>query len=255
MRLLQIALAATLLSAAGGEGVVQQPRARVMLELFTSEGCSSCPPADDLLRRLIREQPIPGVEVVALSEHVDYWNRLGWKDPFSSSRFTERQEEYAQHFDGNGMYTPQAVIDGRWQVVGNDWQAVRKALVAAADAPKATVDVQTRSADGRVSVSATVADAPRDPSGDVDVMLAIVENGLSVDVKHGENARRRLEHDAVVRKLDRIGTLSRGTRSGTFTATVPLTSDWSMAKLQVLVFLQQRRGARIVGVSAASSLN
>ncbi len=255
MRLLQIALAATLLSAAGGDGPVQPPRTRVVLELFTSEGCSSCPPADDLLRRLIREQPIPGVEVVALSEHVDYWNRLGWKDPFSSSRFTERQEEYAQHFDGNGMYTPQAVIDGRWQVVGNDWQAVRKALVAAADAPKATVDVQTRRADGRVSVSVTVADVPRDPSGDVDVMLAVVENGLSVEVKQGENARRRLEHDAVVRKLDRIGTLSRGARSGTFTATVPVTSDWSTANLQVVVFLQQRRGARIVGASAASPLH
>lgn len=254
MRLLQIALAAILLSASGADGPVQQPRTRVVLELFTSEGCSSCPPADDLLRRLVREQPIPGVEVVALSEHVDYWNRLGWKDPFSSSRFTERQEQYAQHFDGNGMYTPQAVIDGRWQVVGNDWQAVRKALVAAADAPKATVDVQTRTADGRVSVNVTVADAPRDP-GDVDVMLVILENGLSVDVKHGENARRRLEHDAVVRKLDKIGTLSRGARSGTFSATVPLTSDWSTAKLQVLVFLQQRRGARIVGASAASGLN
>lgn len=249
MRLLQIVLAAILLSA--GRGDAQQPRTRVVLELFTSEGCSSCPPADELLRRLIREQPIPGVEVVALSEHVDYWNRLGWKDPFSSSRFTERQEEYAQHFDGNGMYTPQAVIDGRWQVVGNDWQAVRKALVAAADAPKATVDVQTRTTDGRVSVSVTVADAPRDPSGDVDLMLAIVENGLSVDVKHGENARRRLEHDAVVRKLERIGTLSRGAHSGTFTATVSVAPDWSAAKLQAVVFLQQRRGARIVGASAA----
>lgn len=253
MRLLQIALAAILLSASGGEGTVQQPRTRVVLELFTSEGCSSCPPADELLRRLIREQPIPGVEVIALSEHVDYWNRLGWKDPFSSSRFTERQEEYLQHFDGNGMYTPQAVIDGRWQVVGNDWPAVRKALLAAADAPKASVDVQSRTADGRVSVNVTVADAPQDPSGDVDVMLAIIENGLSIDVKHGENARRRLEHDAVVRKLEKIGTLSRGARSGTFTATVPVASDWSTTKLQLLVFLQHRRSGWILGTSAHRS--
>lgn len=255
MRLLQIALAAILLSATGNGGSVQQPRTRVVLELFTSEGCSSCPPADDLLRRLIREQPIPGVEVVALSEHVDYWNQLGWKDPFSSSRFTERQDQYAQQFDGNGMYTPQVVIDGHWQGIGNDWQAVRKALVAAADAPKATVDVQARTTDRRVSVNVTVSDAPRDPSGDVDVMLAIVENGLSVDVKRGENARRRLEHDAVVRKLDKIGTLSRGVQSGTFTATVTVAPDWSPATSKVIVFLQHRRGARIVGASAAGPLN
>ena len=119
----------------------QATRVPVLAELFTSEGCSSCPAADDLLRRLIAEQPIDGGEVIALSEHVDYWNRLGWRDPFSSPRFSERQHEYASALGGSQVYTPQLVIDGRAQVVGSDWTAVRQAVVEAARDRHATVAV------------------------------------------------------------------------------------------------------------------
>lgn len=247
MRLLACVLIASALAA---ERPPQSARAPVLIELFTSQGCSSCPPADDLLRRLVQEQPVAGVEVIALSEHVDYWNRLGWKDPFSSSRFTERQEMYALQFDGNGMYTPQAVVDGRFQMVGSDAPKLRDAILAAAKASKATVEVRARGATTeRVAVAVEVRDVPADQRGDVDVMLAIVENGLAVEVQRGENARRRLHHDAVVRALNRVGTLARDARSGTFGGEVKLSNEWVRSNLKAVVFLQHKRNGHIVGAA------
>src|ERR1700687_3781096 len=118
-------------------------KSTVVVELFTSEGCSSCPPADSVLSDIVHRQPVPGVEVLALGEHVDYWDRLGWRDPFSSAAFTTRQSEYeTQVVHTNSHYTTQLVVDGQLERVGSDLDAVQRAIRQAAQAPKATVGLK-----------------------------------------------------------------------------------------------------------------
>ncbi|MEZ5401822.1 MAG: DUF1223 domain-containing protein [Bryobacteraceae bacterium] len=186
MRVLMVALSAVALSA-------QTP---VLVELFTSEGCSSCPPADALLASIHKAGAASGVEVIALSEHVDYWNQLGWRDPFSSSEFTARQQNYARRLGLRGPYTPQMVVDGRWEFVGSDRSRLGKALTEAAKTPKPRVGITL---DGP-ALKLTV---PGGVQGDA--WLAITEDGLSVDVPRGENTGRKLRHEAVTRRLAKLG--------------------------------------------------
>src|SRR5262249_37061382 len=118
-----------LMLVAGAATLAGQPapaRVPVLVELFTSEGCSSCPPADDLLARMIKEQPVTGVQIIGLSLHVDYWNQLGWRDPFSSYKFSARQNEYAAAWKTDNVFTPQGVVDGSQQFVGSEWGKARE---------------------------------------------------------------------------------------------------------------------------------
>src|SRR5579859_6872600 len=117
----------------------EQPVRPVIVELFTSEGCSSCPPADALLARLDQEQRIGNAEIIALEEHVDYWDQLGWRDPFSGRQWTERQQDYAAVFRNDGVYTPQMVVDGRAEFVGSSQSRARSAIAEAVREPKAEV--------------------------------------------------------------------------------------------------------------------
>jgi len=216
-------------------------RPAVVVELFTSEGCSSCPPADKVLKILHEKQPIAGVEIIALSEHVDYWNRLGWEDPFSSAQFTERQQRYSAGWPLR-IYTPQMVIDGTVERLGSDGKAIVEALRAAKTSEKAPVAIEL---DGdRVAV--TVGELPRPRNARV--WLALVEDGLSTDVARGENKGRTLEHVGVVRRLVEIGEIRRGRR---FETTAPLESDPAWGVDRVAVFVQEIDSRQVVGAAQA----
>ena len=182
----------------------------VLVELFTSEGCSSCPPADDLLSKLVKAETIPGVTVIALGEHVDYWNNLGWTDPYSKADFSQRQRGYSAIFDLESVYTPQMIVDGHEEFVGGDWNRARAAIAKAAQAPKGRIDLvltQNPDLDQHSPVkklTIQVKDLPG-RSDDAEVLLAITENNLQTQVSRGENKGRDLRHSAVVRELNVIG--------------------------------------------------
>lgn len=205
----------------------------VLAELFTSEGCSSCPPADRLLEMLDRRQPVAGARVIVLSEHVDYWNQLGWRDPFSSPVFSRRQEQYARVL-GSEVATPQIVVDGRVAVLGNDAAAVQKAIAQEAKRVKAPVRIEVVDGVARITVPALA-------KGRADVWVAVADEADESSVARGENAGRKLTHVAVVRKLAKAGHVD---RSESFETTVK-------AAGRVIVFLTDG-GGQVLGVGAAS---
>lgn len=214
----------------------------VLVELFTSEGCSSCPPADLFLSHLQKDQPVAGVEIITLSEHVDYWNQLGWTDPFSSHGFTERQARYAESLRGEGPYTPQMVVDGSKGFVGSDSHKVLLAIVEAAKAPKASIELHCGGSPLRLGIQATMVQE------DSDVLLALTENGLASNVARGENRGRTMAHDGVTRRLTMIGFAK---KQAPFEAKqkIAIESGWKRENLSAVVFLQGRSSHRVLGAS------
>lgn len=224
----------------------------VVAELFTSEGCSSCPAADDLLREWLATQPVPVVEIVGISEHVDYWDRLGWRDPFSSPAFSARQSAYdAAVFRSHSVYTPQLVIDGQLEATGSDAGAVRRAVLEAARHAKADVELwASPDGPGRLQVRVRV-QVPTDVMrrGPADVVLAVTEDGLVTKVARGENGGRILRHAAVARTLTTIGVMPPATAQSTLQVTVPLAPAWAVPNIRLVAFLQERDSRRILGAA------
>jgi len=200
-------------------------RQPVLVELFTSEGCSSCPPADALLERLDRAQPVAGAQIV-LSEHRDYWNHIGWADPYSSPAFSARQQQYARRLRTQGPYTPQMVVDGRTEFVGSDARSAESAVRDAVRQPKAAVHITTGEA----------ADIEIDPlpAGRVHkagVFVAYAADTGTQDVLRGENKGRHLRHVSIVKELKQIGTLDDRVQ---FQTRIPLESG-----SRLIVFVQE----------------
>lgn len=213
------------------EALASAQHAPVVVELFTSEGCSDCPPADDLLTA-IAQRPPDNVQVIPLEFHVTYWDRYGWRDRFSDDRYTQRQVDYVHHFVRVASpYTPQTVIDGRYQTVGND-QASVGALIRQAETDADPVNVELSVAGRDVTVTAHSPDEKISGT----VLLLITEDGLSTDVKAGENRSRTLHHSAVVRSLEPIGTFKHGTFSRG--VRLKLARDWQRNALHAVVLVQ-----------------
>jgi len=231
-------------------GITRQESTPVLVELFTSEGCSSCPPADALLSRLGRTQPVHGADIIVLEEHVDYWDRLGWKDPFSSEAATARQSEYGQAFGGREVYTPQMIVDGHAEFVGSSDNDAVRAIRAASQAPKPEIQLSWETGD-----TLSIHIEPLNNSGQGDgqqLFLVVAENMLHSDVKRGENAGRALEHNGVVRQLVPIGKIDGASAGFSSNVAVHSAREWNRANLHAVVFVQERRSRRVLAAAAIS---
>ena len=231
-------------------------RTPVLVELFTSEGCSDCPPADALLERLDRSQPVSGAELIVLSEHVDYWNDIGWKDPYSSHEYSERQGAYAGQFGLGSVYTPQMVIDGRFEVVGSDERRAITTIESAAKTAKIPVSINSihLEADNMVTLHIVTGQLPSSvATGSAEVVLATADESDVSHVSRGENAGRTLKHIAVLRGLIRIGTLD---RTGEFSRDVRIRIDRGNAgNSRVVAIVQEGPAGRVLGVGWARLSN
>ncbi len=218
----------------------------VVVELFTSEGCSSWPPADALLLQMRQQAQQDGVEIIPLGFHVDYWNNLGWQDRFSSAAYSRRQEQYARRFALDGPYTPQMVVDGNREFTGSDSSRAHSVITQEAG--------QTQTADVQLSLPSPDKLRVRVNSsgGNItgDVTLAITEDNLTTNVGAGENNGRVLRHAAVVREFRTLGKLAQGS----FQAEIPLTpaKEWKLKDLRYVVFVQEPSSGRIEGAASLS---
>jgi hypothetical protein len=218
----------------------------VIVELFTSEGCSSCPPADQLLARLQKAQPVAEAEIIVLGEHVDYWNQLGWKDRFAAHLYTERQQDYASALAVEDVYTPQMVVNGQTEFNGADALRAIREIRRAATTPHSSVSLLRKNPSGLALAVSHFPDGTRN----VEILLAITEDALANDVRRGENAGRRLTHTGVVRSLVSVARFDTR-KSPEFNSDLPLQllEDWNVQNLQAIVIVQDRRTRRIVGAA------
>jgi hypothetical protein len=245
-------------AASTGTGSISRdtPRAPVLIELLTSEGCSSCPPADALLARLDRSQPVRTAGVIVLSEHVDHWDDIGWKDPYSSRRFSSRQGDYAHRFRLDGPYTPQMVVDGDMQFVGSDERRAIQVIENAAKADKIPVGLSSIHLEGNNNLAIHLEVGPpvssaRPASGQI--WIALADHSDQSNVRRGENAGRILKHVAVVRSLTQVGIID---RSGAFSRDVKVnTENANQRNLRIVAMVQETGAGRVLGVGSARLSN
>jgi hypothetical protein len=227
--------------------------APVVVELFTSEGCSSCPPADALLVKLTEKQRLEKEQIIALEEHVDYWDQLGWRDPFSSAEWTGRQERYAATFGNGNVYTPQMVVDGRAEFVGSWEREARRVIEEMAGKAKTEVHATLNGAgEDRAQFSVHVGKLTGTTGDDLaEVLFAVTETGLHSAVTRGENSGEDLHHAAVVRTLRRIGVANAKDPETAFAgeASVSFDRNWKRDNLRAVVFVQEKRSRKILGAA------
>jgi len=227
-------------------------RPGILIELFTSEGCSSCPPADSLLRQMDSQRTFNNTELVVLGEHVDYWDGDGWHDRFSSHEYTLRQQDYARRFHTAGPYTPQIVVDGRREFVGNDASALRSALLQAASEKKALIRltigwVKTREFQLQIETN-----LPPAGSKSADLYVALADNADETQVRGGENSGTSLKHVAVLRSLQRVGKLDpQGVQKE---VTIRIPTSLKEEDIRVVAFIQESGNGNVLG-SAVKILN
>ncbi len=211
------------------------PDGFALIELYTSEGCSSCPPADELVSTLPKSY---GSGVFLLTFHVDYWDRLGWKDPFSNADYTRRQKEYNTALSPMpDIFTPQVIINGRTELVGSDEPRIRAAIDGElALTVNPSIDAAAHNTDNKtITVDYTL-----NGKSTGEFQAALIQLQATTNVQKGENAGRHLQHTNIVRDLK-----SSGKRSGSLNLTLP--PGLKTADCKVMVFLQEKENLHIGG--------
>jgi len=223
----------------------------VLVELFTSEGCSSCPPADDLLRQIDGKTTNEGALVIGVSEHVTYWDHDGWKDPYDSDAITNRQNDYGQKFHIESVYTPQMVVNGETQIVGSDGKGLLQAVLKAQADDGPTVNIGSAKLNGN-AVDAVVSVAGDVPKHGADVFAVVAHDETTEHVLRGENQGKTLSHASVARTLTKVGKIH---GAGDTTVHVGLPTEIVTAtggKRHLIVWVQEPNAGRVLGVDSKS---
>jgi hypothetical protein len=216
-----------------------------VLELFTSQGCSSCPSADRLLSQTIFEAARQNKKIYALSFHVDYWNRLGWADPFSSKQFSERQANYVDALNINGAYTPQMVVNGAYQFTGSDKEALNK-YITTTQRIKASIRFKTLEAKQKEKSSIEIKYALEGDVKDCKINLALVSAKETTFIKRGENEGVTLINENVVRNFITKKAIAEDVIS------IDTKNISTESKMAVIAYIQEQNNYRIVGAASVS---
>ena len=226
--------------------IADKPQLRAVLELFTSQGCSSCPAADALLEKYAARK-----DLIALSFPVDYWDYLGWKDTLANPKFTARQKYYAKHRGDGRVYTPQMVVNGLNHVVGSSAKEIDQAIDTTAPTfAKALVPISVKVDGGRLVIEAGAAVPGAEPSKDATVWLAVIQSSAEVMVRSGENRGKTLRYLNVVREMTPVGMWSG--------KTLTIQLEREAVKLpetdSAAILIQTSKGGPIVGAALIPKL-
>ncbi|HEY2171649.1 MAG TPA: DUF1223 domain-containing protein [Candidatus Angelobacter sp.] len=224
-------------------------RVPVLVELFTSEGCSSCPPADELLQRMDTAQPIPGALIIVLSEHVDYWNHDGWKDPYSSSISTDRQIAYVRALGLNTPYTPQMLVDGTSELRGT-WEEHAQTIEKAAALHHVSIRIGSISVAAQTPavLSAQIEAEASPEKHNAEVYVVVALDHAESQVLDGENSGKHLVHVAVVQEFKKIGKLEKA-KSFSQDFQVKLKPGTDPSNIRVVAFVQESGPGRVLGTA------
>jgi hypothetical protein len=229
-----------------------QPPVPILIELFTSEGCSSCPPVDEFVRHIDETQPVAGAQLIVLSEHVDYWDHDGWKDKYSSAQFTERQNGYVHAMNLQTAYTPQMVVDGYIELKGSSAD-IEQTFAKELKVAKIPVRITSAKIDAPSQLRVKIeADAPEKHGGAV--WIAVALDHAASQVSAGENSGKQLQHVAVVEELRKVGKLDKGKPFSQDIA-VKLKPDTDPKNLRIIAFIQESNEGKVLGATGVKVSN
>lgn len=244
-------------SGAGGRATAASNPARtaILMELFTSEGCSSCPPVDRWVERLDAAQPVAGAQIIVLSEHVDYWDHDGWKDPFSSEAITDRQKAYVNNLGLSDVYTPQIILDGDTELRPANSRQTIEILAKAAGTPMIPVrlDAVTVSAGSSAVLTGRIEADGTAQKRNADIFVAVALDKTLTDVLAGENNGRKLENIAVMKEMVKVGKLEKGKRYDQ-PFSIRLWPSADVANLRVVAFVQESGQGKVLGAGMTKEI-